>query len=37
VGAAFVQADGALRQWPIAGLALLLAALAFGAALAPGG
>jgi formate hydrogenlyase subunit 3/multisubunit Na+/H+ antiporter MnhD subunit len=35
VGAAFVRADGVLRQWPVASLALLLAALAFGAALAP--
>jgi formate hydrogenlyase subunit 3/multisubunit Na+/H+ antiporter MnhD subunit len=37
LGAAFVRADGVLRQWPVASLALLLAAIAFGAALAPGG
>jgi formate hydrogenlyase subunit 3/multisubunit Na+/H+ antiporter MnhD subunit len=36
VGTAFVRADGVLRQWPVASLALLLAAIAFGAALMPG-
>jgi len=33
IGAAFVRADGVLRQWPVAGLALMAAAIAFGAAL----
>ena len=33
VGAMFVRADGVLRQWPVAGLALIVAAIAFGAAL----
>jgi formate hydrogenlyase subunit 3/multisubunit Na+/H+ antiporter MnhD subunit len=33
VGAAFVRTDGVLRQWPVAGLALILAAIAFGAAM----
>jgi formate hydrogenlyase subunit 3/multisubunit Na+/H+ antiporter MnhD subunit len=33
VGAMFVRADGVLRQWPIAGLALIVAAIAFGAAM----
>jgi hypothetical protein len=33
VGAAFVRTDGELRQWPVAGLALILAAIAFGAAM----
>ena len=33
VGAMFVRADGVLRQWPVAGLALIVAALAFGAAM----
>jgi formate hydrogenlyase subunit 3/multisubunit Na+/H+ antiporter MnhD subunit len=37
LGRAFVRMDGALRRWPVAGLALLAAALAFGAALAAGG
>ncbi|HTO47589.1 MAG TPA: proton-conducting transporter membrane subunit, partial [Burkholderiales bacterium] len=37
IGAAFVRADGALRQWPVAGLALIAAAVAFGAAMVPGG
>jgi len=37
VGAGFVRADGVLRQWPVATLALILAALAFGAAFAPRG
>ncbi|HQX24692.1 MAG TPA: proton-conducting transporter membrane subunit [Pseudomonadota bacterium] len=35
VGAGFVRADGVLRQWPVATLALILAALAFGVAFAP--
>ncbi|MCX7890765.1 MAG: proton-conducting transporter membrane subunit [Burkholderiales bacterium] len=30
-GAAFVRADGVLRQWPVAALALMLAAIAFAA------
>ena len=29
----FVRADGVLRQWPVAGLALIVAAIAFGAAM----
>jgi formate hydrogenlyase subunit 3/multisubunit Na+/H+ antiporter MnhD subunit len=33
LGAMFVRADGVLRQWPVAGLALIVAALAFGAAM----
>jgi formate hydrogenlyase subunit 3/multisubunit Na+/H+ antiporter MnhD subunit len=33
VGAMFVRADGVLRQWPVAGLALIVAAIAFGAAM----
>jgi formate hydrogenlyase subunit 3/multisubunit Na+/H+ antiporter MnhD subunit len=33
VGAIFVRADGVLRQWPVAGLALIVVALAFGAAM----
>jgi formate hydrogenlyase subunit 3/multisubunit Na+/H+ antiporter MnhD subunit len=33
VGAVFVRADGVLRQWPVAGLALIVAAIAFGAAM----
>jgi multicomponent Na+:H+ antiporter subunit D len=33
VGATFVRADGVLRQWPVAGLALIVAAIAFGAAM----
>jgi hypothetical protein len=33
VGAMFVRADGVLRQWPVAGLALIVAVLAFGAAM----
>jgi formate hydrogenlyase subunit 3/multisubunit Na+/H+ antiporter MnhD subunit len=33
IGAAFVRADGVLRQWPVAGLALIVAAIAFGAAM----
>jgi formate hydrogenlyase subunit 3/multisubunit Na+/H+ antiporter MnhD subunit len=33
VGAAFVCADGLLRQWPVAALALVALAIAFGAAL----
>jgi hypothetical protein len=33
VGGAFACADGALRRWPVAGLALLAATIAFGAAL----
>jgi NADH:ubiquinone oxidoreductase subunit 5 (subunit L)/multisubunit Na+/H+ antiporter MnhA subunit len=33
LGTGFVRADGALRQWPVASLALILAALAFGAAM----
>jgi formate hydrogenlyase subunit 3/multisubunit Na+/H+ antiporter MnhD subunit len=33
IGAVFVRADGVLRQWPIAGLALILAGIAFGAAM----
>jgi hypothetical protein len=37
VGGALALADGALRQWPVAGLALVVAALAFGAALLAGG
>lgn len=37
VGGAFACADGMLRRWPVAGLALLAATIAFGAALAPGG
>ena len=37
VGAGFVRADGVLRQWPVATLALILAALAFGVAFAPRG
>jgi hypothetical protein len=36
VGAALVRTDGVLRQWPIAGLALILAAIAFGAAMVAG-
>jgi formate hydrogenlyase subunit 3/multisubunit Na+/H+ antiporter MnhD subunit len=32
-GAVLVRTDGVLRQWPVAGLALIVAALAFGAAL----
>jgi multicomponent Na+:H+ antiporter subunit D len=32
-GTIFVRADSALRQWPVAGLALIVAALAFGAAM----
>jgi formate hydrogenlyase subunit 3/multisubunit Na+/H+ antiporter MnhD subunit len=32
-GTIFVRADGALRQWPVAGLALIVVALAFGAAM----
>ena len=31
MGAMFVRADGVLRQWPVAGLALIVAAIAFGA------
>ena len=34
VGAMFVSVDGALRQWPVAGLALIVLAIAFGAAMA---
>jgi formate hydrogenlyase subunit 3/multisubunit Na+/H+ antiporter MnhD subunit len=37
VGTGFVCADGVLRQWPVAGLALILAAIAFGAAMLAGG
>jgi hypothetical protein len=37
VGRLFVAIDGFLRQWPVAGLALLAAAIAFGAALLAGG
>jgi NADH:ubiquinone oxidoreductase subunit 5 (subunit L)/multisubunit Na+/H+ antiporter MnhA subunit len=37
LGRMFVGIDGVLRRWPVAGLALLAAALAFGAALAAGG
>lgn len=33
VGATFVRVDAALRQWPVAGLALIVAAIGFGAAL----
>jgi hypothetical protein len=33
IGTTFVRADGVLRQWPVAGLALILAAIAFGAAI----
>jgi hypothetical protein len=33
IGGTFVRADGVLRQWPVAGLALIVAAIAFGAAL----
>jgi hypothetical protein len=33
VGAMFVRADGVLRHWTVAGLALIVATLAFGAAL----
>jgi formate hydrogenlyase subunit 3/multisubunit Na+/H+ antiporter MnhD subunit len=33
IGAAFARADGVLRQWPVAGLALILASIAFGAAM----
>ena len=32
-GAMFVGADGVLRQWPVAGLALIVAAIAFGGAM----
>jgi len=37
IGAAFERGEGATRQWPIAGLALVLAAIAFGAAFRTGG
>ena len=37
VGAGLMRDDGVLRQWPVARLALILAALAFGAAFAPRG
>jgi hypothetical protein len=33
VGATFVRTDEVLRQWPVAGLALIVAAIAFGAAM----
>jgi hypothetical protein len=33
----FACADGVLRQWPVAGLALIAAAIAFGAAMVAGG
>ena len=33
IGGTFVRADGVLRQWPVAGLALIVAAIAFGAAM----
>jgi formate hydrogenlyase subunit 3/multisubunit Na+/H+ antiporter MnhD subunit len=33
VGAMFVRADGMLREWPVAALALIVLAIAFGAAL----
>jgi NADH:ubiquinone oxidoreductase subunit 5 (subunit L)/multisubunit Na+/H+ antiporter MnhA subunit len=33
LGALFVRVDGALRQWPVAGLALIALAIAFGATL----
>jgi len=32
-GAIFVGADGVLRQWSVAGLALVVLAMAFGAAM----
>jgi len=37
LGGMFVRLDGVLRQWPVAGLALILAATAFGAAMVAGG
>ena len=36
VGALFVRGDAVLRQWPVAGLSLLAAAIAFGVAMAAG-
>ncbi len=33
IGATLVRADGVLRQWPVAGLALIVSAIAFGAAM----
>jgi hypothetical protein len=33
IGGAFACADSMLRRWPVAGLALLAATIAFGAAL----
>jgi hypothetical protein len=33
IGGAFACADGLLRRWPVAGLSLLAATIAFGAAL----
>jgi hypothetical protein len=33
VGRMFVGIDGVLRKWPVAGLALIAAAIAFGAAM----
>jgi len=36
VGALFVRLDGGLRAWPVAGLSLLLVAIAFGLAMAAG-
>ena len=37
VGATLVRVDGALRQWPVASLALLALTIAFGAAMIAGG
>jgi NADH:ubiquinone oxidoreductase subunit 5 (subunit L)/multisubunit Na+/H+ antiporter MnhA subunit len=37
VGAMFVGVDGVLRRWPVAGLSLIAAAIAFGAAMVAGG
>ncbi len=37
LGGMFVGLDGVLRQWPVAGLALIAAAIAFGAAMVAGG
>ena len=34
VGGVFVRTDAVLRQWPVAGLSLLIVALLFGAAMA---
>jgi hypothetical protein len=33
----FVGVDGVLRRWPVAGLSLIVAAIAFGGAMVAGG